>query len=431
MAALKRLKEAMEEREDKICEALYRDLGKNKMESFLSEVSVVYKELDHTLKHLNEWASPERQSTPLLVQPGSSYVVKEPKGVVLIIAPWNYPFQLMMAPVIAAVAAGNVVVAKPAHESKHTAQILEEVLEAAFDEDHVRVIQGAGAEVIPPVIEAYAFDHIFFTGSTTVGRSIMRQAAEHLTPVTLELGGKSPGIVDAKANLKVAAKRLVHGKFINAGQTCIAPDHLWVHEKVRTEFIVELERVIEEFYGADPKQSPDYGRIIHEGRMSRLIELLEEATVIHGGRYDREQRYMEPTLVETSMDAPLMKEEIFGPIWPILSWSEEEELFAGLRENEHPLACYIFTNRSAFSDRLIREFSFGGGCVNNTLMHLVNPDLPFGGVKSSGMGAYHGKRGFTTFSHEKSILDSGTWVDPPVRYPPYKESWLPWIKKVI
>jgi len=429
---LKRLKSAIEDREDVICAALYQDLGKSKMEAFLSEISVVYTEINHTLKHLDDWMTPDRQPTPLLVQPGSSYVVIEPKGVVLIIAPWNYPFQLMMAPIIAALAAGNVVVAKPAHESAQTARVLEEILDSAFPDELVTVIQGEGAEVIPPIIEAYPFDHIFFTGSPPVGRSIMRQAATHLTPVTLELGGKSPGIVDKDANIKVAARRLVHGKFINAGQTCIAPDHLWVHESVRTEFIAEIQRAIEEFFGEDPQQSPDYGRMIHDGRMKRLLELLEGSDVLLGGRYDAADRYIEPTLVDApEMDSPLMQEEIFGPIWPILSWSDEDELLLGLRKNAYPLACYIFTNRSSFSDRLIREFSFGGGCVNNTLMHLVNPDLPFGGVKTSGMGAYHGKRGFDTFSHEKSVLDSGTWVDPPVRYPPYKESWLPWIRKLV
>ncbi len=430
--ALKRLKSAIEEHEDVICDALYQDLGKSKMEAFLSEISVVYTEINHTLKHLDDWMADDRQPTPLLVQPGSSYVVKEPKGVVLIIAPWNYPFQLLMAPIIAALAAGNVVVAKPAHESAHTARVLETVLDAAFPDELVTVIQGEGADVIPPIIEAYPFDHIFFTGSPPVGRSIMRQAATHLTPVTLELGGKSPGIVDKGANLKVAARRLVHGKFINAGQTCIAPDHLWVHESVRAELIAELKEAIRDFFGDDPQQSPDYGRLIHDKRMERMLELLEGAEVLSGGTFDTADRYMEPTLVDApAMDPPLMQEEIFGPIWPVLSWSDEDELLSGLRKNAYPLACYIFTDSASFSDRLIREFSFGGGCVNNTLMHLVNPDLPFGGVKTSGMGAYHGKRGFDTFSHEKSVLDSGTWVDPGMRYPPYNEKWLPWIRKLM
>jgi aldehyde dehydrogenase (NAD+) len=325
-----------------------------------------------------------------------------------------------------------VVVAKPAHESAHTAQILEEVLTAVFNSDHLRVIQGPGAEVIPPIIEAYPFDHIFFTGSPPVGRSIMKQAATHLTPVTLELGGKSPGIVDRDVNVKVAAKRLVHGKFINAGQTCIAPDHLWVHESVKDEFLLAVKQALTDFYGTDPQQSADYGRIIHDGRMSKLISLLDGLDVLHGGHYDRENLYIEPTVVAISdLESPVMQEEIFGPIWPILTWAEEEELLSGLHQNAHPLACYIFTERSAFADRLIQSFAFGGGCVNNTLMHLVNPDLPFGGIKTSGMGAYHGKRGFDTFSHQKSILDSGTWVDPPVRYPPYKESWMPWIRKLM
>src|SRR6056297_1600782 len=431
-ATLKKLKQTIVDHEDAICAALEHDLGKNKVEAFLSEVSVVYTELDHTLSHLKEWAAPHRQPAPLVVQPGNSYVVKEPKGVVLVIAPWNYPFQLLMAPVIAAVAAGNGVVAKPAHESAQTAQILEKILTAVCNPDHLRVIQGNGAEVVPPIIEAYPFDHIFFTGSPAVGRSIMRQAATHLSPVTLELGGKSPGIVDRDVNIKVAARRLTHGKFINAGQTCIAPDHLWVHESIEEEFLAEVKNAIANFYGPDPQQSADYGRIIHDGRMSKLIELLEGSEILHGGAFDAESRYMEPTLVRIKdLEAPVMQEEIFGPIWPVLSWSDEEDLLSGLRRNAHPLACYIFTGRSSFSDRLIREFSFGGGCVNNTLMHLVNPDLPFGGVKTSGMGAYHGKRGFDTFSHEKSVLDSGTWVDPPVRYPPYKESWLPWIRKLV
>jgi len=429
--ALRALLAEIENREDDICAALKADLGKNAVEAFLSEISLIYTEIRHTLKHLKGWAARDRKPTPLLVQPGKSYVVKEPKGVVLIIAPWNYPFQLLMGPLVAAVSAGNVAFVKPAHESARTAKVLEEIVEAAFEEDHVTCLQGEGAEVIPPILERYAFDHIFFTGSPPVGKRIMKQAAEHLTPVTLELGGKSPGIVDAEANLKVSARRLTHGKFINAGQTCIAPDHLWVHESVKTEFLAEVKRALRDFYGADAQESSDYGRIIHEGRMERLVELLEGAHVLQGGQYDASSLYMEPTLVEVQEDSPLLEEEIFGPIWPVLSWSTEEELLRGLRKNAHPLACYIFSSRSELVERLTREFSFGGGCVNNTLMHLVNPDLPFGGVRTSGMGAYHGKKGFDTFSHEKSMLDSGTWVDPSVRYPPYQEKWLPWIRRLV
>ncbi len=431
-AAVERLYEAIQVREDEICAALMQDLGKNEVESFLSEISVVYSEIRHALKNMDVWARIERQPTPYYAQPGNSYIVVEPKGVVLIMAPWNYPFQLLMAPLISAIVAGNVVIVKAAHESAHTARAIREIIEDAFDPKHVHIIEGKGAEVIPPILDKFAFDHIFFTGSAAVGRQIMRQAAEHLSPVTLELGGKSPGIVDHSANLKVAARRLVNGKFINAGQTCIAPDHIWVHESVKEAFVGQIRKVLEEFYGSDARKSPDYGRIIHAGRLDALVGLLENQNIILGGDWDREELYMAPTLIDSpGMDDDVMREEIFGPIWPILSWKSEEDLMQGIAENPDPLACYIFSERKDFSQNIQSQLRFGGGCINNTLMHLVNPDLPFGGVGGSGMGAYHGKRGFDTFSHHKSMLDSSTWVDPLVRYPPYNSKWLPWIKKVL
>jgi aldehyde dehydrogenase (NAD+) len=408
------------------------DLGKSKVESFLSEITVVYSEIRHTLKNMDVWVRKERQATPYYAQPANSYIVSEPKGVVLIMAPWNYPFQLLIAPLVSAIAAGNVVIVKAAHESAHTARVLQDIIGAAFDEEQVYMVQGKGAEVIPPLLDQFPFDHIFFTGSSAVGRQIMKQASKHLSPVTLELGGKSPGIVDQSANLKVAARRLVNGKFINTGQTCIAPDHIWVHESVKDEFIHLIRKVLEEFYGPDPKESNDYGRIIHAERLESLIALLDNQKIILGGEYDREELYMAPTLVDSPrMEDPIMNEEIFGPIWPILTWNSEEDLLQRINRNPDPLACYIFTERNEFSQYIQSRLSFGGGCINNTLMHLVNPDLPFGGIGNSGMGAYHGKRGFDTFSHQKSMLDSSTWVDPSVRYPPYNSDWLPWIKKVL
>jgi aldehyde dehydrogenase (NAD+) len=429
---LKNLLQAIRDRESQILSALYKDLGKSDFEGYTSEVGILYAELKHTLKHLKSWMQDERRSTPIFMQPSRSRVVSEPKGVVLIIGPWNYPFQLVIAPLIGAIAAGNCAVVKPSNESYHTSLIVEDLLKDTFDEQFISVVQGPGRTTGPLLMEDFRYDHIFFTGSPGVGKEVAKMAAPHLTPVTLELGGKSPAIIDRNVNLSVAAKRATWGKFYNCGQTCVAPDHVWVHVSVKDKFIELVQQNIESFYSKNARNSENYGRIINEKRMYALSQLLEGQKVIYGGDYDVDARYFAPTLVmDPDMESVLMKEEIFGPIWPINTWEEESDLYNQLQKNKYPLAAYIFSQDKSFSNRIIENFQFGGGAINNTIIHLANPQLPFGGVGTSGMGNYHGKDSFDTFSHQKSILDSDTWVDPSIKYPPYTHRKMKWIKKLL
>lgn len=429
---LRNLLEAIHHRESEILAALRQDLGKSDFEGYTSEVGILYAEIKHTLKHLKSWMQDERKPTPIFMQPSRSRVVSEPKGVVLIIGPWNYPFQLVLAPLIGAIAAGNCAVVKPSNESYQTSRIVEELLKDTFEDQYISVVQGPGRSTGPMLIEDFRYDHIFFTGSPGVGKEIAKMAAPHLTPITLELGGKSPAIIDKSVNLSVAAKRATWGKFYNCGQTCVAPDHVWVHASVKEKFIELVQQNIRSFYSDNARNSDNYGRIINEKRMYALSQLLEGQKVIYGGDYDIDERYFEPTLViDPDMESGLMREEIFGPIWPINIWEEESDLFTQLQRNRYPLAAYIFTEDKSFSHRIIENFQFGGGAVNNTIIHLANPHLPFGGIGTSGMGNYHGKDSFDTFSHQKSILDSDTWIDPSIKYPPYSSRKMKWIKKLL
>lgn len=431
-AMLKKLKQAIESNETSIVQALHDDLKKSHTESYLTEIGIVITEIDYALKHLKEWMKPERRSTPLALELSKSEIRYEPKGVVLIIAPWNYPFNLVFAPLVGAIAAGNCVVIKPSEEAPATGRVIEDIISEVFQNEYVSVVQGIGSEVVPHLLKSYVFNHVFFTGSPGVGKAIAKLAAENLVSTTLELGGKSPAIVDSSADLKVAAKRIVWGKFINAGQTCVAPDYLLVEEKIKLQFLDLLKRTISDFYGSNPQESPDYPRMIHEKRFDAITEFLQEGKIEYGGKTDRKDLYIEPTLLTAvEMDSKVMRDEIFGPVLPILTFTNSNEILNIVRQNRYPLACYYFGTDRKRQNLVLNNISFGGGCVNNTLVHLGNPDLPFGGVQSSGSGNYHGKYSFLCFSHSKSMMISKTWFDPFIKYPPFNKLKLKVFKKLL
>lgn len=418
IAQLKKLQAAIKTHEEELLKALKKDLGKSGFEAYGSEVGTIYEELRHTMKQLPKWAKPISVGTPMLFQPSSSKLYPEPRGVALIIGPWNYPVQLMLAPLIAAIAAGNCTVLKPSELAPATALAITALIEKTFSPEFCAVIPGGVPETT--ALLAQRFDHIFFTGSVPVGRIVMRAAAEHLTPVTLELGGKSPCIVDTDTDIAVTARRIVWGKFYNTGQTCIAPDYLLVPKSIKNELLKAMKAEITSFFGVDPAKSPDYGRIINERHFDRLAALLEGAQVAVGGELDRSSLYMAPTIVDNAkLGDKIMEDEIFGPLLPVLEYETLDQAIDVVKQRSHPLACYVFTNRAAVEERIIRDIPFGGGCVNNTLVHFANANLPFGGCGNSGVGAYHGKVGFDAFSHHKSIVKSSFKMDVKLRYPPY------------
>ncbi|HYF80500.1 MAG TPA: aldehyde dehydrogenase [Symbiobacteriaceae bacterium] len=415
---LRALKAAVKENEERILKALHVDLRKPAYEAFITEVGFLYAEINHVLKHLAGWMKPRRVGTPLQMLPGRSAIHSEPRGRVLIIGAWNYPFQLILAPLVGAIAAGNVAVLKPSELAPATVAVLSDLISKTFPHKYVAVVEG-GVQTSQALL-ARRWDYIFFTGGANVGRVVARAAAECLTPITLELGGKSPCIIAADADLDLAARRIVWGKFLNAGQTCVAPDYLLVHHSVRDRLLTRMVDQIRAAYGDDPAQSPDYTRIINERHFDRLVALLPGANIVTGGRFDRGTRYIEPSIIEgISLDHPAMADEIFGPILPVLTFHAFEEAMEMIRERPNPLALYLFTRSRETEAQVIREVPFGGGCINDTLMHLSNPDLPFGGVGGSGMGAYHGRYSFDTFSHQKSVVRSSGWFDPKLRYQPY------------
>jgi aldehyde dehydrogenase (NAD+) len=420
-AQLKKLKQVVKENEQAITQALHKDFGKPSFETFVTEIGQVYEEINYALRHLSAWMRPKKVGTPLLHFPSSSTIYYQPKGVCLIIGPWNYPFNLIFAPVVAAMAAGNTCMIKPPEETPHVSNLINEFISKNFEEEYLAVIMGEGKTVVPQMMENLTFNHVFFTGSVPVGKIIAKAAAEKLVPVTLELGGKSPCIVDKSASLETAAKRIAFSKFVNAGQTCVAPDYLLVHEDVEDEFLDELRAAIMTFYGSlSPTESKNLAQIVNESRFETLKAYLSEGKRTFGGVVDEPRRKIAPTLIkDVKEDDKLFKEEIFGPIMPVYLFKTHDEAIELINKNPNPLALYIYANNRKVSKRYIEEVPFGGGCVNNGLIHLGNPELPFGGIGTSGQGNYHGKAGFMTFSHEKSIMKTATWFDLKKKYPPY------------
>jgi aldehyde dehydrogenase (NAD+) len=426
---LKKLLFNIQKYEDLIIKALYDDFKKPAFEAVLTETNYVISELKNTIKNISKWARPERVFPSILNFPSTDYIYKEPYGNVLIIAPWNYPFQLALCPLISAVSAGNKVVLKPSELTPNTSTIIAKIIEKSFHINHVEVIQG-GIEVSDKLL-AKRWDYIFFTGSVTVGKIIARTAAENLTPITLELGGKNPCIIDETADLKLAAKRIVWGKFINAGQTCIAPDYILIQKSMKINFITFLIEEIVQAYGKKPEKSPDYARIINTKNWLRLMSMIEPEKVIFGGESNANEFYIAPTLVEEpGLESPVMQEEIFGPILPVLIYESESDIDKVISKYEKPLAFYIFSENDSFTKKMILKYSFGGGCINDTLIHFSNKRLPFGGVGHSGIGAYHGKLSFDIFSHHKAVVKKANWLDLPMRYAPYKDK-LKSIKRLL
>lgn len=417
LAQLRSLYRGIKRFEPQILEALRSDLGKSAEESYMSEIGMCLTEIRHTARHLREWSRPQRVPTPLMHFPGSSRIVREPRGVCLIIAPWNYPFLLAVGPMISAIAAGNCVTLKPSEYAPATAAVLEKMLDVCFEERFCRTVTG-GAEV-SAAETARPYDMIFFTGSTAVGRKVMAAAAQNLTPVVLELGGKSPCIVDETADLPVAAARIIWGKCLNSGQTCVAPDYVLVARSRKDALIREMQKAICRFYGEDPCENSAYPRIVNERHFDRLAAMLPEDPAV-GGRVNRESLKIEPTLIETTLNdqSPLMTEEIFGPLLPIVPYDNIHEALGYILSRPRPLALYLFSRNRKLQRRVVETIPFGGGCINDTISHITTPYLPFGGTGDSGMGAYHGHCGYETFTHAKSILSKPFRPDLPVRYPP-------------
>lgn len=419
--ALKRLRSSIRAHEEELLAAMHADMRKPRFEAYMSDVGLVYAAIGNALTHLKEWMRPQRVPSPLAIQLAESHVHPEPLGVVLIIAPWNYPALLLLSPLVGAIAAGNCAVVKPSNETPRTAAVVERILTEALPEA-VRVVQGPGREVGPRLIQPFRFDHIFFTGSPAVGREIMALAAPHLTPVTLELGGKSPAIVDRTADIRTAAKRIAWSKYFNAGQTCIATDHALVHASVMDEFLDRFARFVKKAYGDDAQQSPHYARLVNDRRFDAVSAYLGQGERYIGGATDRADRYIAPAvLTGVSLDSPVMREEIFGPVLPVIPWTEPEEVLAIARRNPFPLAAYIFSSDRKAQRFFQQRIAFGGGCINHCFLHFGPDDLPFGGVGFSGMGRYHGRFTFELFSNRKGMVKASTLVDHGLQEPPYSK----------
>ncbi|MER3376328.1 MAG: aldehyde dehydrogenase [Allomuricauda sp.] len=424
---LKRLKQEIEVQEDAICNALYADFKKPKFEALATETQLVLAELSHAIQNVDRWSRPIPVEASWTNFPSKDWIQPEPFGKVLIISPWNYPFMLTLAPLVGALAAGNTAVLKPSELSPNTSRIIAQIIQNVFPAEYVAVVEG-GVETSQALL-AEKWEYIFFTGSTRVGKIVYKSAAEHLTPVTLELGGKNPCVVDETASIKLAAKRIAWGKFINAGQTCIAPDYILIHKAVKERFVEELKHHITEFYGPDIQKSQDFARITTEKHYRELKEKLEGQTLLFGGSCVDSEKYVEPTLVdEPDMNSKLMEGEIFGPILPIIAYETEGDLHRYISNYGKSLAFYLFSTDKKFQKKLMSQYSFGGGTINDTVIHISNKRLPFGGVGPSGIGGYHGKHSFDLFSHKKSIVKRGSWLDIPLRYAPYKLSTA-WAKR--
>ncbi|MGI9526147.1 MAG: aldehyde dehydrogenase [Weeksellaceae bacterium] len=425
---LTKLKEVLKSNEDLLYEAIQNDFGKSRFDTYTTEISLIYNEINYYLKNLHILARPDSVSTNLVNQVGFSSIYPEPLGATLVIGAWNYPYYLSLTPMIASMAAGNTVILKPSEVAEHTMLAMQKIINDNFEYSYLFCATGGVPETTE--ILKLNFDKIFFTGSSRVGKIVYEAAAKNLTPVTLELGGKSPTIISKEAHLKVAAKRVVWGKFLNAGQTCVAPDYVYVEKEAKEAFLHHLVSYLEEFNYKE--NSEHYTRIINKKHFDRLTSYIEKDKIVYGGKSNAESLYIQPTVMQhITWEDEVMQEEIFGPILPILTYETLDDVFAKIKANPKPLAAYMFTNNNDEKERFKSEISFGGGCINDTVMHLSNDSLPFGGVGNSGIGNYHGKHGFLTFSHQKSILHRATWAEPNLKYPPYTDKKLSWIKKVM
>lgn len=427
---LKKLKSAIKKYEDRIFDALYKDLRKHKVESYTTEVGLVYKSIEEAIKNLKKWSKDKQVTTPIYLLPGKSVIRYEPYGKVLIIGPFNYPFQLLIEPLIGVIAAGNCAVLKPSELSINVSRVVTEMISETFDKSYINCVQG-GVDTNKSLLNAN-FDYIFFTGSVTVGKIVMEAASKNLTPVTLELGGKSPVIVDKDTNIKNTATKIIWGKTLNAGQTCIAPDYVFVHKDIKDELILEMKLAIEKLYGKEIDKSDSYGRIINKRHFSRLKSILDEDRdkIVYGGRHNIDDNFIEPTIIEISLrDAACMREEIFGPILPIITYDNLDKVINDINNHDKPLALYLFTENKSIEKKVIDSTSSGGVTINDTILHVSNPNLPFGGVGPAGIGSYHGEESFKTFSHKRSILKKSNKINFPVYFPPFKDNQLNLLKK--
>lgn len=428
---LAKLKKLIKQYEESLYQAIYQDFKKSSFETYVTELALVNHEIDVALKNLSKWAAPKKVKTGLANQPGKSYILAEPYGTTLIIGAWNYPYQLTLGPLVAAIGAGNTAIIKPSELPQNTSSVLTHLINEHFDAAYIHVIEGDAA--VTQELLTYRFDKLFFTGSTHVGRIVAKAAAEHLTPITLELGGKSPCFVFADADLTISAKRIVWGKFLNAGQTCIAPDYLLVEKEIYSEFMIELKKQITLIVGENPLESESYSRIINQAHVKRLQELLKDKKKIFtGGKIVLEEHYVEPTILQDiDFQDNIMKEEIFGPILPVIPFTDLDAMILEIKAKPRPLALYLFGKDKGRQEKILRSISFGGGCINDVLMHISNLRLPFGGVGESGMGSYHGESGFNAFSHFKGILQKKLWFEPPLKYAPYSQWKLKLIKLLL
>lgn len=418
---LKKLRSSILSNEKNIYDALHLDLKKSPEESWVTETGMVISELNAAIKNLRNWMQPDQVATNLLNLPSGSRIMKEPLGVVLIIGPWNYPFQLLFNPLIGAIAAGNCVVLKPSENAPATEAVMKKIIEEVFSPEYISYVQGDGAAVIPEMMNNFTFDHVFYTGNTSVGKIIYKMAAERLVPVTLELGGKSPCVVENDANIKVAARRITIAKFSNAGQMCVAPDYILVHESVKDKLVNAIKENIQKFFTVMPEESYNYGKIINERQFNRISNYLSDGKIVFGGRTSKEKLFIEPTLlVDVPIDSSVMNDEIFGPVLPVISFKTKEEAMTVINKHPNPLSFYIYTSSSKKEKEWLDAVPAGGSCVNNSSWHLTNHHLPFGGRGFSGTGCYHGKFTFDTFSHKKAVMKTPTWFDPNIKYPPFK-----------
>lgn len=427
---LQKLKKAIQNNESLIIGALYKDLHKPEFEAYATEIGYLYDSISYFAKNIKRWAKAKRVKTPTVHFGSKSYMYSEPYGTVLIVGPFNYPFQLILEPMIGAIAAGNCVVLKPSEYTPNVSRVVDKLIKETFEEKYIRVIEG-GKEINEALINS-PFDYIFFTGSVAVGKIVMEAAAKQLIPVTLELGGKSPCIVDKTANIDIAAQRIAWGKFMNVGQTCVAPDYMLVHRDIRQELTDKIIHKIEQFYGKNPRESKDYGRIVNERQIKRLIDLIDKNKVVLGGEYDIEALYIAPTIMDNvTWEDKIMEDEIFGPILPIIEYDDLDNVIETINRRPKPLALYLFTENRDIEQKVIESVSYGGGCINDTMTHLASPFLPFGGVGTAGLGSYHGQSSFDTFSHMKSVLKKSTKINMSFIFPPYTKEKVRLLRRVM